>query len=135
MNYVLKTKLLENKSVQLALTSVYGIGRTKSLLICQKLGFLSNFKVKEMSDHHWQNLLKIVDHLIIDCNINLSLDLKNLNKQNEKKLINLNIYRGSRIKKGLPARGQRTHSNAQTAKKFSKNIIKQKKFKQKNLKK
>jgi len=70
MIYVLKTKLPENKSVFVALLSVYGIGPSRSMLICRKLGFLPALKVKDISKEQ-------------------TLDLENLKKSNQKNLKNV----------------------------------------------
>jgi small subunit ribosomal protein S13 len=133
MIYVLKTELTKSKSVFFALLSIYGIGRARSLLICRKLGFSSNFKVKNMSDEQLVNLLELVDDLAL--NVALAKDLKNLVKQDENNLVLINSYRGIRLKKGLPVRGQRTHSNAQTAGRYIVDKYKKKnKFSKKRVK-
>ena len=116
MIYVLKTQLPVNKSIFIALSSVYGIGISRSTLICKKLGFLPNLKVKNMSDEQVLDLLSLIENL--SSSIALGSDLKKLLKQNENNLALINSYRGIRLKKGLPVRGQRTHSNAQTAARF-----------------
>lgn len=113
MLYILETKLSENKSIFFALTKVYGIGKTTSFLICKKLGFSINLKVKNLTQDQVLELLKIISSL----NLILNNDLKKLKTLTIKNLINIKSYRGLRQIKGLPVRGQRTHTNAKSARK------------------
>ena len=113
MLYILETKLPENKSIFFALTKVYGIGKTTSFLICKKLGFSINFKVKDLTKDQIFEILKITNSL----NLILNNDLKKLKTLTIKNLINIKSYRGLRRIKGFPVRGQRTHSNAKSARK------------------
>lgn len=136
MVHLLKTELPPNKSIFFGLLSVYGIGYGRSALICKRLGFLKTLKVKNMVDEQFLDLFSLVDKLTLD--VALANDLKKLVKQNERKLASINLYRGIRIKRGLPVRGQRTHSNAQTASRFVNRYEKQQKHvktKQKHAKK
>jgi small subunit ribosomal protein S13 len=133
MIYVLKTQLPENKSIVIALSSVFGIGTNRSTLICKKLGFLPTLKVKHMSDEQILDLLNLIESLSFS--IAFASDLKKLIKQNENNLALINSYRGIRLKKGLPVRGQRTHSNAQTAARFINRYQEQQKSSQKKNKK
>jgi proton-translocating NADH-quinone oxidoreductase chain M len=129
MIYVLKTQLPTNKSIFIALSSIYGIGLNRSKLICKKLGFLPNLKVRNMSEEQVLDLLNLIESL--SSNIAFGSDLKKLLKQNENSLALINSYRGIRLKKGLPVRGQRTHSNAQTAARFVNRYQEQQKSSQK----
>jgi small subunit ribosomal protein S13 len=129
MVYLLKTKLPENKSIFFSLFSVYGIGKGRSKLICKTLGFLKTLKVKNMIDEQFSDLSNLVNKLALD--VALANELKKLLKQNQKKLASIGLYRGIRLKKGLPARGQRTHSNAQTASRFVNRSEEQQKHKKK----
>lgn len=113
MLYILETKLPENKSVKIALTSIYGIGKSTSLSICKKLGFSENFKVKNLTEEQTLEILKLIEFL----NLTTTNELKQLKSQNLKNLIEIKCYRGLRRNKGLPVRGQRTHTNAKSAKK------------------
>lgn len=114
MVYLLESKLPENKSIYFALQYIYGIGKSRSFLICKKLGFSSNLKVKTLSDEQVNQVLKLVETL----NISLANDLKRLKLLDKQKLISIKSYRGLRRKKGFPVRGQRTHTNARTAKRI-----------------
>jgi small subunit ribosomal protein S13 len=111
MIYLAETNLQKKKSVIFALNSVFGIGKPTSLSICKKLGFSNNFKIKDLSEEQYKNLLEVVKSL----NLNLASDLKKINLIQLKKLVNIRSYRGLRKLKGLPIRGQRTHTNAKTA--------------------
>jgi small subunit ribosomal protein S13 len=113
MIYIFESELHKNKSIFLALMNIYGIGKFHSLLICKKLGFSKNLKVKNLSEEQINKLIKIIESL----NIKLVSDLKRLHLLNKKKLINIKSYRGLRRNQGLPIRGQRTHTNSKTARK------------------
>lgn len=114
MVYILESKLPENKSIYFALRYIYGIGKNKSFLICKKLGFSPNLKVKFLSPSKTKQILKLIEslHFVVANNLKKSILLK---KQH---LVNIKSYRGLRRKKGFPVRGQRTHTNAKTAKKI-----------------
>ena len=114
MIYLFESKLPETKTVYFALQYVYGIGKNRSFLICKKLGFSINFKVKNLSVGQINQILKLIESL----NFALSNDLKRLNLLAKQKLVSIRSYRGLRRKKGFPVRGQRTHTNAKTAKRI-----------------
>jgi len=113
MVYIFDTELSENKSIHHALKQIYGVGKKRSLFICKTLGFSNNFKVKDLSKDQITELLKIIDIL----NLTLASDLKRLKFLSIKNLISIKSYRGFRRNQGLPLRGQRTHTNARTARK------------------
>lgn len=112
MIYLFESKLPENKSIFFALQDIYGIGKSRSFLICKKLGFSCNLKVKTLSDEQVNQVLKLVETL----DMSLANDLKRLKLLDKQKLVFIKSYRGLRRKKGFPVRGQRTHTNAKTAK-------------------
>jgi len=114
MIYLFESKIPNNKSVFFALKYLYGIGVFNASLICKKLGYSKNFKVKNLSREQINTLLLIIESLDMD----LINDLKKSKHFNKKKLINIKSYRGLRRNQGLPIRGQRTHTNARTAKKI-----------------
>ena len=114
MVYILESKLLDNKSIYFALKSVYGIGKNKAFFICKKLGFSPNLKVKNLSSNKINQILKLVESL----NFVLANDLRKLKLLRKQHLLNIKSYRGLRRKKGFPVRGQRTHTNAKTAKRL-----------------
>jgi small subunit ribosomal protein S13 len=113
MIYLLESELPENKSVYFALTHIYGIGKANSFLICRKSGFSANMKVKNLSKDQIIKLIKTIETL----NIELASDLKKAESLITKTLVSIRSYRGLRKKQGLPVRGQRTHTNAKTARK------------------
>ena len=101
----------QNKVVSIALTYIHGIGLFSSKKICKKLDIPSAKRVNELSE---EEVLKIREY--IDANYKVEGDLRRENSMNIKRLVDLACYRGSRHKKKLPVRGQRTHSNARTRK-------------------
>lgn len=113
MLYLLETNLPDQKSIFFALTKIQGIGKKTAFFICKKLGFSINLKVKNLSQEQISGILQVVDYLELP----LNNELKKLKSMTLKKLINIKSYRGLRRVKGLPVRGQRTHTNAKSAKK------------------
>ena len=113
MLYILETKLPENKSIVFALTRVYGIGEKTACLICKKLGFSVNLKTKDLTQEQIEELIQLVESL----NLTLNNELKKLRSLNLKTLISIKSYRGLRRVRGLPVRGQRTHTNAKSSRK------------------
>ena len=114
MVYLLETKLNDNKSIFSALISIYGIGKSNAFSICKKLGFSENLKVKNLSEDHIKKLLKLVEN----SNLLITSDLKKTKSLILKNLIFIKSYRGLRKIKGLPVRGQRTHTNGKTARRI-----------------
>ena len=113
MLYLLETKLPENKSVFFALTNVYGIGKNTASFLCKKLGFSVNLKTKDLTPEQVEELLQLVD----SSNLILNNELKKLRSLTLKNLISIKSYRGLRRVRGLPVRGQRTHTNAKSSRK------------------
>ena len=113
MLYFLETKLSEQKSVYFALTKIYGIGKTTAFVICKKLGFSINLKIKDLTQEQTVEMLQLIDSL----NLNLNNELKKLKSLKLKNLVSIKSYKGLRRVRGLPVRGQRTHTNAKSARK------------------
>ena len=113
MLYLLETNLPENKSVFFALTHVYGIGKNTAFQICKKLGFSINLKIKDLTQEQTVEIIQIIDSL----DLTLNNELKKLKSLALKNLIDIKSYRGLRRVRGLPVRGQRTHTNAKSARK------------------
>lgn len=113
MVYLFESELPENKSVFLALIYIYGFGKTNSLSVCRKLGFSKSLKLKNLSKDQTNKLIKTIESL----NKELASDLKKSKKLALKKLVSIKSYKGLRKIRGLPVRGQRTHTNAKTSKK------------------
>ena len=101
----------QNKVVHIGLTYIYGIGNKYSSDICKNLNISINKRVHELSD---DEILKIREY--IDKHFSVEGDLRRETSLNIKRLIDLATYRGSRHKKKLPVRGQRTRCNARTRK-------------------
>jgi len=100
-----------NKRVLISLTYIHGIGRTNAKEICTKVGIPDERRVAELSD---QEVLRIRE--VIDQDYMVEGDLRREVAMNIKRLMDLGCYRGIRHRKGLPLRGQRTHTNARTRK-------------------
>lgn len=114
MIYLLESKLPENKSILFALRYIFGIGKSRSVLICKKLGFLPNLKAKNLSDEQVNKILKLSESL----HFVLANDLRRVKLLSLQKLVSIKSYRGLRRKKGLPVRGQRTHTNSKTSRRI-----------------
>ena len=111
-----------NKRVEIALTYIHGIGRTKAKEITAKLNIPSERRVQDLTD---QEVLQIRE--TIDAEHTVEGDLRRATSMNIKRLMDLACYRGLRHRKGLPVRGQRTHTNARTRKGKAKPIAGKKK--------
>jgi small subunit ribosomal protein S13 len=111
-----------NKRVHIALTYIHGIGNTKAREITSKLGIAESARVQDLTD---QEVLQIRE--AIDAGYTVEGDLRRTVSQNIKRLMDLACYRGLRHRKGLPVRGQRTHTNARTRKGKAKPIAGKKK--------
>ena len=101
----------QNKLVHVGLTYIYGIGNKFSQQICTELEIPKSKRVNELTD---DQILKIREY--IDQKFTVEGDLRRETSLSIKRLIDLATYRGSRHRKKLPVRGQRTHTNARTRK-------------------
>ena len=111
-----------NKRVVIALTYIHGIGRTKASQLAESLGIERERRVQDLTD---QEVLQIRE--TIDADFRVEGDLRREVAMNIKRLMDLACYRGLRHRKGLPVRGQRTHTNARTRKGKAKPIAGKKK--------
>jgi small subunit ribosomal protein S13 len=111
-----------NKRVIISLTYIHGIGACKAKQIADKLGIDHARRVQDLTD---QEVLHIRE--AIDADHTVEGDLRRETAMNIKRLMDLACYRGLRHRKGLPVRGQRTHTNARTRKGKSKAIAGKKK--------
>ncbi len=111
-----------NKRVVIALTYIHGIGTTKSQEICEKVGVAAERRVQELTD---AEILQIRE--VIDRDYMVEGDLRRDVAVNIKRIMDLGSYRGLRHRRGLPVRGQRTHTNARTRKGPAKPIAGKKK--------
>ncbi|MAF47129.1 MAG: 30S ribosomal protein S13 [Rhodospirillales bacterium] len=110
------------KRVEIALTYIFGIGRTSAKSICQKVEIPFERRVHELTD---DEVARIRD--AIDQGFQVEGDLRRETSMNIKRLMDLGSYRGLRHRRGLPVRGQRTHTNARTRKGPAKAIAGKKK--------
>ena len=110
--------LPKNKRIEIALTYIYGIGRTTSQKILNEAGIDWNTKSDDLTDVQ-VNLIR----QIIDANYKVEGDLRTEVSMNIKRLMDLGCYRGLRHRRGLPVRGQRTHTNARTRKGPRRSVI------------
>ncbi len=110
------------KRVIIALTYIHGIGRTKARKICESVGIPSERRVNDLTDNELANIRESIDQ-----NYQVEGDLRRENAMNIKRLMDLGCYRGLRHRRGLPVRGQRTHTNARTRKGPAKAIAGKKK--------
>jgi small subunit ribosomal protein S13 len=94
----------------IALTAIYGIGRSRASAICIAAGIEPSRKIKDLTDAEMERLREGITRLSVEG------DLRREVQMSVKRLIDLGCYRGSRHRKGLPVRGQRTRTNARTRK-------------------
>lgn len=100
-----------NKRVEIALTYIHGIGRTKAKEICAKCAIPTERRVNELSEQEVTGVREAIDRDYM-----VEGDLRREVAMNIKRLMDLGCYRGLRHRKGLPVNGQRTHTNARTRK-------------------
>ena len=99
------------KRVEIALTYIHGIGRTKASAICERAGIPAERRVNQLTDDEVVRVREVIDQ-----SFQVEGDLRREVQMNIKRLTDLGCYRGLRHRKGLPVRGQRTHTNARTRK-------------------
>lgn len=103
--------LPRDKRIEIALTYIYGIGLTTSKKVLAETGVNPDTRVRDLTE---EDLGKLRDY--IQGNLKVEGDLHREVSQNVKRLMEIGCYRGLRHRKGLPVRGQRTHTNARTRK-------------------
>ncbi len=103
--------LPRNKRIEIALTYIYGIGLTTSKKILAETGINPDTRSDDLTE---EELVKLRDY--IQENLHVEGDLRRDVQQNVKRLMEIGCYRGLRHRRGLPVRGQRTHTNARTRK-------------------
>ena len=112
----------QNKSGEIALTSIYGIGRSAATTILSKSGVDKNIKVKDWTDDQAAKIREI-----IGAEYTVEGDLRSEVSMNIKRLMDIGCYRGIRHRLGLPVRGQRTKNNSRTRKGKRKTVANKKK--------
>lgn len=105
-------ELPANKRVEIGLTYVFGIGRTTSQKVLNAAGIDWNKRVKDLNQDEENAIREAIEQL----DLVLEGDLRKLTTLNIKRLVEINCYRGTRHRRALPVRGQRTHTNARTRK-------------------
>lgn len=99
-----------HQHAEIALTAIYGVGRSRAQKICDAAGVVRSTKVKDLSDTDLEKLRDEVNKFTVEG------DLRREVTMSIKRLMDLGCYRGLRHRKGLPVRGQRTRTNARTRK-------------------
>lgn len=113
---------LPNKAIKIALTYIYGIGRTSAIEICKKCEVDPEAKINSLSAEVLAELRKVIENDYV-----VEGRLRSQTQLNIKRLMDIGCYRGLRHRKGLPVRGQRTKTNARTRKGKKKTIAGKKK--------
>ena len=113
---------LPNKATKIALTYIYGIGRTSAVEICEKCGVDPDVRINTLSAEVLAELRKVIENDYV-----VEGRLRTQTQLNIKRLMDIGCYRGLRHRKGLPVRGQRTKTNARTRKGKKKTIAGKKK--------
>ncbi|MDP2400787.1 MAG: 30S ribosomal protein S13 [Actinomycetota bacterium] len=103
--------LPREKRVEIGLTYIYGIGLTTSQLILRETGISADTRVRNLTEEEVVRLREYIDR-----SLRVEGDLRREVSQNIKRLMEIGCYRGLRHRRGLPVRGQRTHTNARTRK-------------------
>ena len=99
-----------HQHTEIALTAIYGIGRTRAKKICDKVGVKRSTKVKDLTDTDLEKIRDEIGRMTIEGDLRRELSI------NIKRLMDIGCYRGFRHRRGLPMRGQRTRTNARTRK-------------------
>ncbi|MCF6336307.1 MAG: 30S ribosomal protein S13, partial [Spirochaetales bacterium] len=102
---------LPNKAVKIALTYIYGIGRTSAVEICKKTGIDTDIRINDLSSEEINQI-----RAAIDSDYTVEGRLRTQTALNIKRLMDIGCYRGLRHRRGHPVRGQRTKTNARTRK-------------------
>ena len=110
----------DNKHIVISLRYVYGIGPTKAKSLCEITGITPDTKVSDLSEEQLDSIRNEVSKMSVEG------DLRRHVSENIGRLINIKCYRGSRHRRGLPARGQRTKTNARTRKGKKRAVVKKK---------
>jgi small subunit ribosomal protein S13 len=100
----------DNKHAGIALTYIFGIGRTRALMLCEAAGVNPTTRIQDLPEDRLDALRSEVSKLTVEG------DLRRENSMSIKRLMDLGCYRGLRHRRGLPVRGQRTRTNARTRK-------------------
>jgi small subunit ribosomal protein S13 len=111
-----------NKRIEVSLTYIYGIGRKTAQKLLDSLSIKRDIRAQELTDDQVNQIRKAIDG-----SLTVEGDLRRMVQSNIKRLMDLGCYRGLRHRRGLPARGQRTKTNARTRKGPKKTVANKKK--------
>ncbi len=103
--------LPREKRVEIGLTYIFGVGTTRALEMCDSLGIDRDTRIRDLTDDEVARIRQY-----IDVNFRVEGDLRREITQNVKRKVEIGTYQGLRHRRGLPVRGQRTHTNARTRK-------------------
>ena len=106
-----------HQHAEIALTAIYGVGRARAQAICAAAGVQSSRKIKDLSDADLERIREEIGRMPIEGDLRREMSI------NIKRLMDLGCYRGLRHRRGLPVRGQRTHTNARTRKGPKRGIV------------
>ena len=115
MLYIFNKTISDSNSILHALTILYGINKYQSKKICKNIGINPHITINKLKSNHVNRLIKYINK-----NIKVEQLLKKEKKDKLNELLEIKSNRGIRLNQGLPVRGQRTHTNAKTVKKFKK---------------
>jgi len=110
--------LPREKRIEISLQYIFGIGKTTAKLICGRAQVSPITRTKDLTDDEVRRIRETIEQ-----NVKVEGDLRRENSMNVKRLMDLGCYRGLRHRKGLPVRGQRTHTNARTRKGPKRGIV------------
>ena len=113
MLYIFETEISNNKNLLISLKKIYGINTKTSLTLLKSLGISKNLKTSELSNDQISQLVKTIEN----SNLLITNELKKVQSVLLRNLISIKSIKGLRRLRGLPVRGQRTHTNGQSAKK------------------
>nr|YP_009019596.1 30S ribosomal protein S13 [Gracilaria salicornia]AHH24564.1 30S ribosomal protein S13 [Gracilaria salicornia]UAD87664.1 ribosomal protein S13 [Gracilaria salicornia] len=122
MTRIVGVDLPKNKRIEVALTYIYGIGKSKAVEILQELNINRNIKTNELNDEQIALIRQILSN-----NYQVEGDLKRVESINIKRLMTIGSYKGRRHQLGLPLRGQNTRTNARTKRGIKKTMAGKKK--------
>ncbi len=121
MARIVGVDLPRQKRVEIGLQSIFGIGPTRAKVLMEKMGIDDRARVNDLTDEQANTLTNLIQN-----DYKVEGDLRREVTGNVKRLMEINCYRGIRHKRGLPVRGQRTHTNARTRKGPRRTAIKKK---------
>jgi small subunit ribosomal protein S13 len=113
MVYILNTEISDSKPISSAIQGVFGVGKKRSLTLCREFGIKPQTKLKEINKNIQNKIINYIQKEYVTGN-----DLKKILIETNEEHIKIRNYKGNRIKNKLPRRGQRTHTNSKTAKKY-----------------